>query len=198
VIALRKNSGSIQGEVRVNGFLQEPVTFRRCSGYVEQFDVQSPQLTVRETVLFSARLRLDPKKVKTDADVQAFTDQVLRTLELKPLTDLLVGSDEEGGLSFEQRKRLSIAVELAASPSIIFLDEPTTGLDSRSAILVVKLLRKIADQGRTVCATIHQPSSQVFDLFVSSSFDDCAWLIRVLPFKLSHPSLIFDLEMTLG
>ena len=121
VIALRKTTGTISGEVRLNGHLQDPVFFRRCSGYVEQFDVQSPQLTVRETVLFSARLRLDPKKVHTDEEKQAFTDHVLRTLELTPLADCLVGSDEEGGLSFEQRKRLSIAVELAASPSILFL-----------------------------------------------------------------------------
>ena len=192
VIALRKNVGTVSGEIRLNGYLQEPESFRRCSGYVEQFDVQSPQLTVRETVLFSARLRLDPKK--TDEEKLQFCDQVLRTLELTPLADCLVGSEEEGGLSFEQKKRLSIAVELAASPSIIFLDEvrdttklsyfccsqsqplllwfpqPTTGLDARSALLVVKLLRKIADQGRTVCATIHQPSSAVFDMFVSYPF----------------------------
>jgi ABC-type multidrug transport system ATPase subunit len=167
VIALRKTTGTVQGDIRLNGHPQEPIAFRRCSGYVEQFDVQSPQLTIRETVLFSARLRLDAKKVKTDEEKQKFSDQVLRTLELTSLADCLVGSDEEGGLSFEQRKRLSIAVELAASPSIIFLDEPTTGLDARSALLVVKLLRKVADQGRTVCATIHQPSSAVFELFVS-------------------------------
>ena len=123
VIALRKNTGSVTGEIRINGFLQEPGAFRRCSGYVEQFDVQSPQLTVRETVLFSARMRLDPKKVKTDEDKQKFCHQVLRTLELTTLADSLVGSEEEGGLTFEQKKRLSIAVELAASPSIIFLDE---------------------------------------------------------------------------
>ena len=121
VIALRKNVGTIGGEIRLNGYLQEPESFRRCSGYVEQFDVQSPQLTVRETVLFSARLRLDPQK--SDQDKHLFVDQVLRTLELSPLADCLVGSEEEGGLSFEQKKRLSIAVELAASPSIIFLDE---------------------------------------------------------------------------
>lgn len=167
VVALRKTTGTVQGDIRLNGHPQEPIAFRRCSGYVEQFDVQSPQLTIRETVLFSARLRLDSEKVKTDKEKQNFSDQVLRTLELTSLADCLVGSDEEGGLSFEQRKRLSIAVELAASPSIIFLDEPTTGLDARSALLVVKLLRKVADQGRTVCATVHQPSSAVFELFVS-------------------------------
>ena len=87
---------------------------------MEQFDAPSPQLTVRETVLFSARLRLDVEK---DEDKCAFVDEVLKTLELTPLADVLVGSPEEGGLSFEQIKRLSIAVELAASPSILFLDQ---------------------------------------------------------------------------
>lgn len=123
VIALRKTSGTIEGDVRLNGFEQDPTVFRRCSGYVEQFDVQTAELTVRETVLFSARLRLDVTKVENDEDKQAFVDQVLYTLELTPLADVLVGSSDSGGLSFEQKKRLSIAVELAASPSILFLDE---------------------------------------------------------------------------
>ena len=120
---MRKRSGTIAGEVRLNGFLQDPVSFRRCSGYVEQFDVQSPELTVRETVLFSARLRLDPALVDTDEKKQAHVDQVLEATELSSLANALVGSEESGGLSFEQKKRLSIAVELAASPSILFLDE---------------------------------------------------------------------------
>eukprot|EP00536_Pseudo-nitzschia_multiseries_P002021 jgi/Psemu1/182647/e_gw1.27.166.1 len=165
VIALRKNSGTVSGEIRINGFPQEKSSFRRCSGYVEQFDIQTPQLTVRETVIFSGLLRLDSSKVKTNKEKEQFCDSVIEMLELTPLAHCLVGSDEEGGLSFEQKKRLSIAVELAASPSILFLDEPTTGLDARSASLVVKLLRKIADQGRTICATIHQPSSAVFEMF---------------------------------
>jgi ABC-type multidrug transport system ATPase subunit len=167
VIALRKTTGTIQGDVRLNGFEQEEISFRRCSGYVEQFDVQSPQLTVRETVLFSARLRLNSEdpNLESDGVKQQYTDQVLEMLELTSLAGAPVGTDGEGGLSFEQRKRLSIAVELAASPSIIFLDEPTSGLDSRAALLVVKILRKIANQGRTVVATIHQPSSSVFEMF---------------------------------
>ena len=123
VIAMRKNSGKIFGDIRINGFVQEKSSFRRCSGYVEQFDIQSPQLTVRETVLFSTRLRLDSNKVKTEKEKEAFCDSVIDTLELTPLAHCLVGSDEEGGLSFEQKKRLSIAVELASSPSILFLDE---------------------------------------------------------------------------
>ena len=120
VIALRKTSGTITGEVKLNGHLQEADSFRRCSGYVYQFDSQTPQLTVRETVLFSARLRLDSSV--PDSTKEKFVDQVLRMMELTPLVDTLVGDDESGGLSFEQGKRLSIAVELAASPSILFLD----------------------------------------------------------------------------
>jgi ABC-type multidrug transport system ATPase subunit len=125
VIALRKTSGTITGDVRLNGFEQDKISFRRCSGYVEQFDVQQPELTVREIVLFSARLRLnseDPNLAKDEVK-KKFVDHVLKTLELTSLADSLVGTDGEGGLSFEQRKRVSIAVELAASPSVIFLDE---------------------------------------------------------------------------
>lgn len=142
------------GNVFLNGWAQDPISFRRCSGYVEQFDVQSPELTVRETVIFSARLRLDPKVVKTDEEKLAFVDQILQDMELSDLENVLVGTEDGVGLSFEQKKRLSIAVELAASPSVLFLDEPTSGLDGRSALLVVRLLRKISDSGRTCVATV--------------------------------------------
>lgn len=123
VIAMRKSSGTVHGDIRLNGYAQDETAFRRCSGYVEQFDMQTPQLTVRETVLFSARLRLDERKVKSELEKDKFCDYVLKTLELSGISDRLVGSHDDCGLSFEQRKRLSIAVELAASPSILFLDE---------------------------------------------------------------------------
>lgn len=124
-LALRKTSGVIEGEVRLNGFLQERVSFLRSSGYVEQFDVQQAELTVEETVLFSAQLRLsrdNPMTATKEGRLQ-FVDYVLEMMELTNIAKLQVGSFEEGGLTFEQRKRLAIAVELAASPSIIFLDE---------------------------------------------------------------------------
>ncbi|GKY96133.1 hypothetical protein MPSEU_000573400 [Mayamaea pseudoterrestris] len=164
VIALRKRSGTVKGEIFLNGWPQDPISFRRCSGYVEQFDVQTPELTVRECIVFSAKLRLDPEIVKSDLEVDDFVDQIMDAVELAPLAGVLVGTDSFG-LSFEQKKRLSIAVELAASPSIIFLDEPTSGLDSRSAMIIVRALRRIADGGRTICATIHQPSASVFEMF---------------------------------
>lgn len=154
---MRKNSGEIQGEIKLNGHLQEANSFRRCMGYVEQFDVQSAQLTVRETCMFSAKLRLDSSLPEVTAEsIVLFVDQTLRQLELTSIKDLQVGSDAAGGLSFEQRKRLSIAVELVANPSILFLDEPTSGLSSTAAAIVMRGLKRIAKSGKAVCATIHQ------------------------------------------
>lgn len=166
VLALRKSSGEIEGEVRLNGHLQEPLSFRRCMGYVEQFDVQSSQLTVRETCLFSATLRLESSDgAVTPESTAKFVDQTLKMLELTVIQDLQIGDDASGGLSFEQRKRLSIAIELVSNPSIIFLDEPTSGLDARAASIVMRGLKKIAKSGRAVCATIHQPSIEIFNSF---------------------------------
>jgi len=164
---MRKTSGTITGEIRLNGFAQERTSFLRCSGYVEQFDVQQAELTIRETVTFCARLRLDASDpaIENDAGKLRYVDHVLETMELHDIQNLQVGSYEEGGLTFEQRKRLAIACELAGSPSVLFLDEPTSGLDSRGALVVMRAMRRIADSGRTVCATIHQPSAAVFEMF---------------------------------
>lgn len=150
VIAMRKTSGSITGKIELNGFEQERTSFLRSSGYVEQFDVQQPELTVRETVAFSARLRLDVNNpaIGDDATKMRFVDHILEMMELTNIQTLQVGSFEEGGLTFEQRKRLAIACELAGSPSVIFLDEPTSGLDSRGALVVIRAMRRIADSGR--------------------------------------------------
>lgn len=167
VIAIRKTSGTITGEIKLNGFPQERVSFLRSSGYVEQFDVQQPELNIRETVEFCAFLRLDGSSpsVGGNEGKLKFVDHVLDMMELTEIQKMQVGSFDEGGLSFEQRKRLSIACELAGSPSILFLDEPTSGLDSRGAMVVMRAMKRIADTGRTVCATIHQPSAAVFELF---------------------------------
>jgi ABC-type lipoprotein export system ATPase subunit len=131
VLAMRKTSGEIEGEICLNGHPQEELSFRRCTGYVEQFDLQTPQLTIRETMMFSAKLRLEETDpAVTEESIDTFVDQTLAMLELTNEQDLQVGSDETGGLSFEQKKRLSIAVELVSNPSILFLDEPTSGLVS--------------------------------------------------------------------
>lgn len=163
VLAGRKTSGTIEGDIRIGGYPKVSKTFARISGYCEQTDVHSPQITVEESVLFSAWLRLDPKiDSKTKSN---FVNEVLETIELKGIKDSLVGIPGATGLSPEQRKRLTIAVELVANPSIIFLDEPTTGLDARSAAIVIRAVKNVAVTGRTIVCTIHQPSIDIFEAF---------------------------------
>ena len=73
--------------------------------------------------------------------------RLLKLLELDPIAERQTGTIDTGGLTFEQRKRLTMAVELAANPAILFLDEPTSGLDSRAAIVVIRATRNIAATG---------------------------------------------------
>ncbi|CAI9261240.1 unnamed protein product [Lactuca saligna] len=163
VLAGRKTGGYIDGDVKISGYPKKQETFARISGYCEQNDIHSPHVTVYESLLYSAWLRL-----ATDVDEhkrKQFVDEVMDLVELNPLKDALVGLPGVNGLSTEQRKRLTIAVELVANPSIIFMDEPTSGLDARAAAIVMRAVRNTVDTGRTVVCTIHQPSIDIFEAF---------------------------------
>uniref|UniRef100_V5NZ11 PDR protein 2 n=1 Tax=Tabernaemontana elegans TaxID=761068 RepID=V5NZ11_9GENT len=163
VLAGRKTGGSIEGDIYISGYPKKQETFARVSGYCEQNDIHSPCLTVHESLLFSAWLRLSSKvNLKTQ---KAFVDEVMELVELTPLCGALVGLPGVDGLSTEQRKRLTIAVELVANPSIVFMDEPTSGLDARAAAIVMRTVRNIVDTGRTIVCTIHQPSIDIFESF---------------------------------
>ncbi|KAH9733907.1 ABC transporter G family member 37 [Citrus sinensis] len=163
VLAGRKTSGYVEGEIKISGYPKVQETFARVSGYCEQTDIHSPNITVEESVIFSAWLRLAPEiNSKTKAE---FVNEVLETIELDAIKDSLVGIPGVNGLSTEQRKRLTIAVELVANPSIIFMDEPTTGLDARAAAIVMRAVKNIVNTGRTIVCTIHQPSIDIFEAF---------------------------------
>ncbi|KAF3546420.1 hypothetical protein DY000_02002623 [Brassica cretica] len=136
VLAGRKTGGYIEGDIRISGYQKEQQTFARISGYVEQNDIHSPQVTVEESLWFSASLRL-PQEITKDQKKE-FVEEVMRLVELDSLRYALVGLPGTTGLSTEQRKRLTIAVELVANPSIIFMDEPTSGLDARAAAIVMR------------------------------------------------------------
>lgn len=160
VLALRKTSGLTQGQVLVNGHPQEKITFSRIVGYVEQNDIHSPFATVEEALIFSATLRQSanlPREAK-----ESFVEGVIATLDLSDIRDFKIGSKFSGGLTTEQVKRVTIGVELAANPAIVFADEPTSGLDANSARAVMIGLERIARAGRTVICTIHQPSKDIF------------------------------------
>ncbi|KAI8573493.1 hypothetical protein RHMOL_Rhmol01G0282000 [Rhododendron molle] len=163
VLAGRKTGGYIEGSISISGFPKNQTTFARVSGYCEQNDIHSPFVTVYESLLYSAWLRL-AKDVNTETR-KMFVEQVMDLVELNPLRNALVGLPGVDGLSTEQRKRLTIAVELVANPSIIFMDEPTSGLDARAAAIVMRTVRNTVDTGRTVVCTIHQPSIDIFEAF---------------------------------
>lgn len=163
VLAGRKTGGYIEGSVTVSGYPKNQATFARVSGYCEQNDIHSPYVTVYESLIYSAWLRL-AKDVNKETR-KMFVEQVMDLVELHPLRNALVGLPGVDGLSTEQRKRLTIAVELVANPSIIFMDEPTSGLDARAAAIVMRTVRNTVDTGRTVVCTIHQPSIDIFEAF---------------------------------
>ncbi|WMV59270.1 hypothetical protein MTR67_052655 [Solanum verrucosum] len=163
VLAGRKTHGYIEGSITISGYPKKQETFARIAGYCEQTDIHSPNLTVHESLQFSAWLRL-PQEVDS-ATRKMFIEEVMDLVELTPLKEALVGLPSGSGLSVEQRKRLTIAVELVANPSIIFMDEPTSGLDARAAAIVMRTVRNTVDTGRTVVCTIHQPSIDIFDAF---------------------------------
>eukprot|EP00887_Chlorella_sp_A99_P001837 scaffold19.g1837.t1 len=151
IVLGRKTQGIVRGRILVNGHEKVQATWSRVCGYVEQTDVHSAGTTVREALVFSARLRLEESAVSM-AQVQEMVDQMLQVVELEPQADMVVGNmaEDAQGLSSEQRKRLSIAVELVANPSVMFLDEPTSGLDARAAAIVMRAVKNVALSNRTV------------------------------------------------
>ncbi|XP_042755335.1 pleiotropic drug resistance protein 2 [Lactuca sativa] len=163
VLAGRKTSGYIEGSISISGYPKKQETFARVSGYCEQNDIHSPHVTVYESLVYSAWLRLAPDI--TPQTCQMFVEEVMDLVELSRLRNAIVGLPGVDGLSTEQRKRLTIAIELVANPSIIFMDEPTSGLDARAAAIVMRTVRNTVDTGRTVVCTIHQPSIDIFEAF---------------------------------
>ncbi|KAL1091253.1 hypothetical protein V6Z11_D07G144300 [Gossypium hirsutum] len=163
VLSGRKTGGYTEGDIRVGGYPKVQETYARVSGYCEQTDVHSPQITVKESVIFSAWLRL-PAEIPRQKRLE-FVSEVLQMIELDEIQNALVGVPSVSGISAEQRKRLTIAVELVSNPSIIFMDEPTSCLDARAAAVVMRVVKNIVNTRRTIVCTIHQPSIDIFEAF---------------------------------
>ncbi|KAK5059647.1 hypothetical protein LTR69_006236 [Exophiala sideris] len=149
------------GSVLVNGHHEKMKKYKKLIGYVPQDDIVLPELTVRENILHSARIRL-PRNW-SDARKQEHVDTLIACLGLSHVADSLVGDPRKPVISGGQRKRVSIGLELAAAPMALFLDEPTSGLDATSAASVMGLLRSISSLGVTTIAIIHQPRQEVFE-----------------------------------
>uniref|UniRef100_A0A8C8VVA5 Broad substrate specificity ATP-binding cassette transporter ABCG2 n=1 Tax=Peromyscus maniculatus bairdii TaxID=230844 RepID=A0A8C8VVA5_PERMB len=164
VLAARKDPRGLSGDVLINGAPQ-PANFKCTSGYVVQDDVVMGTLTVRENLQFSAALRL-PTTMKNHEKNERI-NMVIKELGLEKVADSKVGTQFTRGVSGGERKRTSIGMELITDPSILFLDEPTTGLDSSTANAVLLLLKRMSKQGRTIIFSIHQPRYSIFKLFDS-------------------------------
>ncbi|KAG4119906.1 hypothetical protein ERO13_D11G108000v2 [Gossypium hirsutum] len=163
VLSGRKTGGYIEGDIRIGGYPKVQETYARISAYCEQTDIHSPMITVEESVMYSAWLRL-PTEINKHQRLE-FVAEVLQMIELDEIKDALVGIPHVSGISPEQRKRLTIAVELVSNPSIIFMDEPTSGLDARAAAIVMRVVKNIVNTKRTIVCTIHQPSIDIFESF---------------------------------
>jgi len=157
--------GRIKGQVEVNGRALNKVAkvFKKLYTFVPQDDSLLASLSPRETLMFAARLRLPMAMANTEKCRRV--NCVLDELSLTRCADQRIGDVDRRGISGGERKRASIALELLVNPSLLFVDEPTSGLDSKMAEDVVLTLSRLAQQGRTLICTIHQPSYKIFRLF---------------------------------
>jgi len=149
IIGIRKPTS---GQVFINGtdFHENFDSFRQWIGYVPQDDIIHKELTVRQCLYFAAKLRL----ALDDNEINERIDEILEDLELTHVQDTQIGGNNER-VSGGQRKRVNLGVELLAEPGLLFFDEPTTGLDPRTERMMMKLFRKLADEGRTIIVITH-------------------------------------------
>ena len=159
-LTLQQAGGAPSGYIRVNG---EPLTtsiYDRVCAYVEQFDTLWASLTAREHLEYAMSLHRGDLDVTQRA---AEIDELLRSVGLEDFQHTRAGSEISRGLSSGNKRRLSVALALVKRPKILFLDEPTSGVDSASAVRMMTFLKKVAkEQKIAVVCTIHQPPASVF------------------------------------
>ncbi|KAJ1463445.1 P-loop containing nucleoside triphosphate hydrolase protein [Pelagophyceae sp. CCMP2097] len=163
-LSQRYHGGAVKvlhGEIRYGG-AQWTKALKRRIGFVEQEDCLLADLTVRQTVSFAAELRRDAR-LESAASAAARADAIIDALGIRSCAQQRIGgSNAQRSISGGQRRRVSIGCELILDPSLILLDEPTSGLDSFAAMKVFSLLVDLAHHGRTVVATLHQPTDAMF------------------------------------
>ncbi|KAI4527641.1 P-loop containing nucleoside triphosphate hydrolase protein [Schizophyllum commune Loenen D] len=158
---MRSSNLTVAGLVEFNG---SPKLSSISNAYVTQMDLLLPTLTVRETLLYAAALRL-PASTNAEKRKQ-LVEEIILELGLKECASTYVGDGESHkGCSGGERRRVSIGVQMLSNPSVLFCDEPTTGLDATSAYQLVKTLKSLSQKGRTIICTIHQPRHDIFFLF---------------------------------
>ncbi|MBE0666593.1 MAG: ABC transporter ATP-binding protein, partial [Bacteroidales bacterium] len=157
-------SKPFSGDVRINGksIFTAGKSLDGVIGFVSQDDLLVEDLTVSQNLTYAASLCFAGKSRE---ELMSIVDRMLYTLGLYEKRDLQVGSPLKKVISGGQRKRLNIALELIREPSILFLDEPTTGLSSLDSENVMDLLHELTRKGKLVITVVHQPSSTIFKGF---------------------------------
>ncbi|XP_049927196.1 ATP-binding cassette sub-family G member 8 [Epinephelus moara] len=164
IITCRDEGGTMtSGQVLINGKPNTPQLVKKSIAHVRQDDRLLPHLTVRETLVFVAKLRLPTHFTQAERDQRV--DDVIAELRLRQCAHTRVGNDYVRGVSGGERRRVSIAVQLLWNPGILILDEPTSGLDSFTAHNLVITLSRLARGNRLVLLSVHQPRSDIFQLF---------------------------------
>jgi ABC-type multidrug transport system ATPase subunit len=161
-----------KGKVYINGQdLYDENNNEKSSviGYVPQDDILFEELTVYQNLYLNTRLCLDNY---SDHERKNLVENMLYDLDLYEIKDLVVGSLLNKFISGGQRKRLNIALELIREPSVLFVDEPTSGLSSVDSEMVMNLLKELTLKGKIVIVNIHQPSSDIFKMFDRMLFLD--------------------------
>jgi ATP-binding cassette subfamily G (WHITE) protein 2 len=145
ILANRKDHHGLEGQVFLDGKIQTE-DYKYRVGYVVQDNIVSGNLTVRENLIFSANLRLS--KTISSKDKSIIVDEVINQLGLQKCSDTKIGTEFQRGVSGGERKRTNIGMELVLSPNVLFLDEPTTGLDSSTARNVMEYLHRLSRTDR--------------------------------------------------
>lgn len=162
-----------QGKILINGYdlyhEKESEILNGVIGFIPQDDLLIEDLTVYQNLYFNAKLCLDDL---TEVEIRDTVKQVLVDLDLYEIKDLKVGKPLSKVISGGQRKRVNIGLELIREPSVLFVDEPTSGLSSVDSEMVMNLLKEQAYKGRLVIVNIHQPSSNLYKMFDRIIFMD--------------------------
>ncbi|WP_038032095.1 ATP-binding cassette domain-containing protein [Thermonema rossianum] len=153
-----------KGTVTINGVDVHAEEMAGIVGFVPQQDLLIEELTVYENLYYAARLCFGNLP---EEDIKQKVEKTLQDLGLYEVRHLAVGNEIDRILSGGQRKRLNIALELLREPSVLFVDEPTSGLSSRDSENVMDLLKELALKGKLVITVLHQPSSDIFKMLDS-------------------------------
>lgn len=153
-----------RGTISINGLdlYKKKDWLQGVIGFVPQDDFLIEELTVYENLFFAARLTFGQH---ADEESQDLVEKTLKSLGLYEIRDLRVGSVLDKTISGGQRKRLNIGLELLRAPTILFVDEPTSGLSSQDSVNIMDLLKELSLNGKMVFVVIHQPSSDIFKMF---------------------------------